>query len=211
MRATTSRFHVFLLASLAAIFVWSGIHPKDTFTWILEVFPGVIGVAVLLFLYRKFRFSNLVYFLIWLHCIVLFVGGHYTYAEMPLFNWIRDTFHLARNHYDRLGHFFQGFVPALIVREIFIRKAVVKKQWMVFLVLAVCLAISASYELLEWGTAEATGSAADAFLGSQGDVWDSQWDMFFCLIGAISALVFLSKAHNRQLRRLQSLRRGSED
>lgn len=198
-----SRLHISLLATGAAVFVWSAINPHDYFTWALEVFPVVLAVPVLLYTYGRFRLTTLAYVLILVHASILMVGGHYTYAEMPLFNWIRDAFGLARNHYDRLGHFAQGFVPAIIARELFIRKGVVKRGgWTSFIVICFALAVSASYELIEWLASVLTGTAATAFLGTQGDVWDTQWDMFMCLIGAATALVTLSRIHDRELEKL---------
>ncbi|QZY54688.1 DUF2238 domain-containing protein [Crassaminicella profunda] len=194
-------FHLCLLVSLIGILIWSVIHPKDLFTWFLEVFPAVIGGTILIFIYPKFRFTNLVYFLIWIHAIILIVGGHYTYAEMPLFNWFKDIFHLTRNYYDRLGHFAQGFIPAMIIREILLRNRVLKKgKWLFCIVVSMCLAISATYELLEFTVALLTGTAAEAFLGTQGDIWDTQWDMLFALWGAITALLVLGKYHDYSLR-----------
>ncbi|NOH15040.1 DUF2238 domain-containing protein [Clostridium cochlearium] len=192
--------HLFLINSILIILIWSGINPFDKFTWILEVLPAIIGGFVLIIIYPKFKFTNLVYILIWVHAIILIVGGHYTYAEMPLFNVIRDVFNLNRNYYDRLGHFAQGFIPAIIAREILIRNNIVtKKKWLEFIIVCICLAISASYELIEFAVAEFTGTAAEAFLGTQGDIWDTQWDMLFALIGSIVAILTLSKYHNKQL------------
>lgn len=194
--------HVGLLLIFFSVMIWSVINPKDLFTWFLEVFPALIGLTALTLTYNRFRLTNLVYFLILVHAIILIVGGHYTYAEMPIFNWIRDTFHLTRNHYDRLGHFAQGFIPAIIVREILLRKSgLIRGKLLSFVIISICLAISASYELIEWGVAEATGSAADAFLGTQGDVWDTQWDMFMALLGAIISLVSMSKLHDKFLKK----------
>lgn len=199
---TPQPFHIALLVSFIAIFIWSVINPKDIFTWLLEVLPAVIGLAVVLLTYNKFRLTNFVYALIWIHAVILVIGGHYTYAEMPLFNWLRDTFDLARNYYDRVGHFAQGFIPAIIAREILLRKSPLQRGKMLsFLVVCICLAISASYELIEWGVAVATGSAADAFLGTQGDVWDTQWDMFFALCGSVISLISMSKLHDRYLKK----------
>lgn len=193
--------HAGLLLIFFGVLIWSAINPKDLFTWFLEVLPALIGLIVLTATYNRFRFTNLIYFLVLIHAIILIVGGHYTYAEMPLFNWIRDTFHLARNYYDRLGHFAQGFIPAIIVREILLRKSeLTRGKLLSFVIISICLAISASYELIEWGVAEATGSAADAFLGTQGDVWDTQWDMFMALLGAILSLVSMSNLHNKFLK-----------
>jgi len=195
--------HTGLLIILFGVLIWSVINPKDLFTWFLEVIPALIGLIVLTLTYNRFRLTNLVYILILLHAIILIIGGHYTYAEMPIFNWIRDTFDLARNYYDRLGHFAQGFIPAIIAREILLRKAELKPSKLLsFIIISICLAISASYELIEWGVAEATGSAADAFLGTQGDVWDTQWDMFMALLGAIISLVSISNLHDKYLRKL---------
>ena len=195
-----------LLAAFMAVLAWSAIDPHDRFTWALEVFPALIGIAILLATRGKFRFTTLIYSLICVHACILFVGGHYTYAEVPLFNSLRDHFHLARNHYDRLGHFAQGFVPAMITRELLLRTSALKQgKWLFFLSFCVCLAISAFYEIFEWRVAVATGSAADAFLGSQGDVWDTQWDMTFCSFGALTALLALTGLHDKQLARLENL------
>jgi putative membrane protein len=189
-----------LLLGVAAVFFWSGWAPKDRLTWVLEVFPAVIAVPLLLATRRRFPLTTLAYGLIAVHATILMVGGRYTYAEVPLFNWIRDVLHLARNHYDRLGHFAQGFVPAIVAREVLLRKTpLTRGGWLFFLVACVCLAISAVYELVEWGAACATGSAADAFLGTQGDPWDTQKDMLLAAIGAIVAQLTLRSAHDRQL------------
>jgi putative membrane protein len=194
-----------LLAIFFAVFVWSLIHPHDYPTWFLEVFPAMIGLIVMTATYRRFPLTTMVYVLILLHAIVLMVGGHYTYAEVPIGNWVRDHFHLARNDYDRLGHFFQGFVPAMVAREVLIRNRVVRRRggWLPFLVFSICMMISALYELLEYAVAVASGSGAVAFLATQGDVWDTQEDMLTCLIGAIVALVLLSRWHDRQMRQLE--------
>jgi putative membrane protein len=203
MNSADKKLHIFLWVSLALMLAWSGWHPADRFTWLLEVLPIFLGTAVLLSIYRHFYFSRLVCWLMWMHAIVLLVGGHYTYEEVPLFNWIREAFHLARNHYDRLGHLMQGFVPAMISREVLLRRKVLCREgWLFFIVVSICLAVSASYELLEWATAVCTGSKADAFLGTQGDVWDTQWDMTMALIGAISALAILRKPHDRSIESL---------
>lgn len=196
-------FHIGLLLIFFAVMIWSANNPKDMFTWLLEILPALIGLAVILLTYNRFRLTNLVYCLVLLHAIILIVGGHYTYAEMPLFNWLRDTFHLERNYYDRLGHFAQGFIPALIVREILLRKSSLNRcKLLSFIIISICLAISAFYELVEWGVAEATGSAAEAFLGTQGDVWDTQWDMFMALWGASISLVLMSKIHDKFLKKI---------
>ena len=182
------------------VLVWSGIRPKDYFIWFLEVVPALLGLIAVAATYRKFRLTNLTYTLILIHCIILMIGGHYTYAEVPFFDWIRDYFELSRNNYDKVGHFAQGFIPAIIAREIFIRKSIVNgNAWRNFLIVCVCLALSAFYELIEWWVAILTGESADAFLGTQGYAWDTQSDMALALIGSVLALVFLSKVHDRQL------------
>jgi len=186
-----------------ATLVWSGIEPKDSPTWILEVLPAVVGFAVLVATRRRFPLTSLAYLLILAHCIVLMVGGHYTYAEVPLFDWIRDGFGLERNNYDKLGHFMQGFVPAIVAREILVRNAIIAgKGWMSFIIICICLAISAFYELIEWWVAILSDEAAEAFLGTQGYVWDTQSDMMYALVGAIAALVLLSKLHDKQIKRV---------
>jgi putative membrane protein len=189
-----------LFAFVVLIFIWSVINPKDLFTWVLEVFPAVIGILILLFTYKKFRFTSLVYTLIAIHCCILFVGGHYTYAEVPLFDWIKDTFHQSRNNYDKIGHLAQGLIPAMVIREIFVRKEVIyKKGWQGFIIVTICMAISVMYELLEWLVSVLTGGAGDSFLGTQGYIWDTQSDMLYATIGAISALLLFSKLHDSQL------------
>jgi putative membrane protein len=198
------RSHVALLATVAAVILWSGWRPYDRLTWWLEASPGLAGLIILATTYRRFRFTTLCYTLIALHICVLCVGGHYTYARVPLFNWLQPIFGWQRNEYDRLGHLMQGFVPAIIAREVLIRFEVLKrKKWLPFLVLSICLGISAFYELIEWWTALASGAAAIDFLGTQGDIWDTQSDMFCAFIGAISALLFLSALHNRAIRKLE--------
>ena len=198
------RSHLALLATVVGVILWSYWQPHDRFTWWLEVTPGLVGLAILLATYRRFRFTTLCYTLIALHICVLCVGGHYTYARVPLFDWLRPLFAWQRNNYDRLGHFMQGFVPAMIAREILLRLEVLKRKgWLPFLVVSICLGISALYELIEWWTALANGAAANDFLGSQGDVWDTQADMCVALIGAVSALLLLSAPHDRALRNLK--------
>lgn len=188
------------LAIFLATLLWSGIDPKDRITWWLEVLPAIAGALALAFTYRRFKLTGLVYALILFHCIVLMVGGHYTYAEVPFFDGL---FGDARNNYDKLGHFTQGFVPALIAREIFIRNQVVPdRYWRNFLIVCFCLAFSAFYELIEWAVALASGEDAVAFLGTQGYVWDTQSDMGYALTGAILALALLGGLHDRQLRAL---------
>lgn len=194
-------FHKVLLISIFVILIFSAIGCHDIFTWFLEVLPAIIVGVILIETYKRFKFTNFVYVLMWFHAIILIVGGHYTYAEMPLFNWVRDTFDLSRNYYDRLGHFAQGFVPDLVIRELFIRKSIIKNiMWINFIVVAICLAISASYEIVEFIVAVITGEAADAFLGTQGDIWDTQWDMILALIGSTFAVVVLGKYHENLLK-----------
>ncbi len=183
--------------------VVSGIRPHDRVTWVLEVIPVFIGAPILIATRRRFPLTPLLYVLIFLHALILMLGGHYTYARVPLGFWVQDLLDLGRNHYDRLGHFAQGFVPAILVREVLLRKTPLRPGgWLFFLVTSVCLAFSAFYEFTEWWAAVLGGSAADAFLGTQGDVWDTQWDMFLALIGAITAQLVLGRVHDRQLARL---------
>jgi len=182
------------------ILIWSGTDPKDQFTWFLEVFPAIIGVLVLAISYKSFRLTNLVYVLILIHCIILMVGGHYTYAEVPLFEQLKELLGSSRNNYDKVGHFAQGFVPAMVAREIILRKEIIKgTAWQFFFIVSFCLGFSAFYELVEWWVALATGEGAEAFLGTQGYVWDTQSDMGLALVGSITALVTLKKMHDRQL------------
>jgi putative membrane protein len=182
------------------VLIWSAIKPHDYFTWFLEIAPALIGLVVLWKTEKTFSLTPLVYSLILIHCIVLMVGGHYTYAEVPLFNTIKDMFEMSRNNYDKIGHFTQGFVPAMIAREIFVRKKIINsKAWENFLIVSFCLAFSALYELIEWWVAICSGESAEAFLGTQGYVWDTQSDMGLALLGALIALLTLSKSHNKQL------------
>jgi len=191
-----------MLALFCAVLAWSGYRPHDTFTWFLEVMPALLGLAIVAGLWNRFRFTDFIYWWITIHCIVLMVGGKYTYAEMPLFNWLRDEFGLARNYYDRLGHFMQGFVPALISREVLLRLGVIARpRWLNPIIVAIVLAFSAFYEFVEWWVALATGESATAFLGTQGDPWDTQWDMFMCTTGACLALLLLSRLHDRAMQR----------
>lgn len=208
--ANNKIFFISLLTIFGAVFVWSAIKPHDFFTWLLEVLPVLIALPILFFTHHKFPLTRLVYILILIHAIILMVGAHYTYAlvpinELPLLNWLKDTLDLERNYYDRIGHFAQGFVPAIVAREILIRNSVVKTgAWLFFVVCCVCLSISVCYEFIEWWVALASGIAAEAFLGTQGDVWDTQWDMLLALIGAVSAQVLLNNLHDKQLLNLQS-------
>ncbi len=193
------KYYILLVLFFLGLLI-SAISPHDYFTWALEVFPAVIGVLVLLFTFKSFRFTTLAYVFILIHCYVLFIGGHYTYAQVPLFNWLRDAFHQSRNNYDKIGHFMQGFVPAMIVRELFVRKDVVKsKGWLAVLTVSVCMSISVIYEFLEWFVAIFSGESGDAFLGTQGYIWDTQSDMLFATIGAIAMVVLLAKYHDKQI------------
>ena len=189
----------------ASVLVWSGLHPKDRFTWALEVFPAVAALPVLAATRRRFPLTRLAYILILLHCIILMVGGRYTYAEVPLFDWIGRAAGWSRNNYDKLGHLAQGFVPAVLAREVLKRLGVVRREgWLSFLVVCFCLALSAAYELLEWAVAVAAGSSADAFLGTQGYAWDTQSDMAMALLGAVSALALLGRRHDREIAALST-------
>jgi len=190
-----------LLGIVLGGLVLSGIEPADRATWLLEVFPVLIGVPLLVATRRRFPLSRLLLWLLAAHALILILGGHYTYAKVPPGFWVQETFGFARNHYDRLGHLAQGFVPAILAREILLRLSPLERGgWLFLLVTCVCLAVSAVYELLEWWTALLAGEAATAFLGTQGDPWDTQWDIFLALIGALSAQLTLARAHDRSLR-----------
>jgi len=194
---------VLLIATIVALIV-SRVGALEPGTWILEVFPIFLVLPVLVATFRRFPLTTLVYRLLFVHALILMVGGHYTYAKVPLGFWAQHAFGLARNLYDRVGHLAQGFVPAVLAREVLLRRSPLQRgKWLGFLVVCVCLALSATYELVEWLAAVLGGSAADAFLGTQGDVWDTQWDMFMALVGATSALLLLSRVHDRQLDRLE--------
>lgn len=183
-----------------AVLIWSGINPKDYFIWFLEVLPALLAVIIMGLTYLRFPLTSLSYVLILIHSLILMVGGHYTYAEVPAFDWLREYFSWQRNNYDKIGHFAQGFVPAIIAREILLRHQVVKlKAWLSFIVICICLAISAFYELIEWWVAVLSATAADSFLGMQGYIWDTQSDMGIALIGAIAALLILSRWQDRQI------------
>ena len=197
------RFLATLGMTFTIALIWSAIRPHDYFTWILEVFPALIALGIILATHRRFPLTPLVLALICLHSIILMAGGHYTYAEVPLGFWMRDAFHLVRNDYDRIGHFAQGFVPALVAREILIRKNVVRgRGWLYFIVVAICLAVSAAYELLEWRVAVSSGAKSDAFLGTQGDPWDTQEDMATALVAAMLAPLLLGRVQDRQIARV---------
>ncbi|WP_241235084.1 DUF2238 domain-containing protein [Amphritea opalescens] len=186
-----------------ATLLWSAIHPQDQFTWFLEVAPALIGVVVLAITLKTHPLTPLLYALILIHSIILMVGGHYTYAEVPLFDQISEIFGWQRNNYDKIGHLAQGFVPAIIGREVLLRaQAINGRRWLHFLTVCFCLAFSALYELIEWGVAVLTGESAEAFLGTQGYIWDTQSDMLLALIGACAALLCLSRWHDRQLHQM---------
>jgi putative membrane protein len=192
------------LGAFLLTLAWSATSPRDYPTWALEVAPALIGLGIMALSYNSFRLTPLLYGLILAHCIVLMVGGHYTYAQVPLFDYLKPVFGWERNNYDKLGHFMQGFVPAILAREILVRKAVVSSAaWRNLFIVSICLAFSAFYELIEWWVALATGTAAEAFLGTQGYIWDTQSDMAWALLGAVIALLLLSGLHDRQLGRLQ--------
>ncbi|MCA9536222.1 MAG: DUF2238 domain-containing protein [Myxococcales bacterium] len=194
--------HVAWLLTFFGALVWSAIAPKDYLTWFLEVFPALLGVALILVTRERFPLTPLLYVLVLVHCLILMVGGHYTYAEVPLFDGL---FGAERNNYDKLGHFTQGFVPAVLAREILLRRGVVNgRRWLSFVVVSICLAFSAFYELIEWAVAEASGESAEAFLGTQGYVWDTQSDMALALVGAVTALALLGRFHDAQIKALES-------
>ncbi|HEV8582453.1 MAG TPA: DUF2238 domain-containing protein [Thermoanaerobaculia bacterium] len=202
----SSREPLILLLLAAAALAVSAIHPYDGVTWVLEVAPILIGAPILIATHRRFPLTPLLYRLLFLHALILMLGGHYTYARVPLGFWVRDLLGLARNHYDRLGHFAQGFVPAILAREVLLRRTPLRPGgWLFFLVTSVCLAFSATYEFIEWWSAVLGGSAATDFLGTQGDVWDTQWDMFLALIGAVAAQLLLSRVHDRELGELKAI------
>jgi len=196
------------MAVTGLVFVWSATRPLDRLTWVLEVFPVVIAAGVLAWLWRRpapgrVRFTTLVYTLIALHAMILMVGGHYSYAQVPLFNWLKDQYHLDRNYYDRMGHFAQGFVPAMIAREVLLRRTRLERgKLLTFLVISICMAISAWYEILEFASAKAFGDSAENFLGTQGDMWDTQWDMTTCFIGALCSVAVMPRWHDRQIQEL---------
>ncbi|MFD2915225.1 DUF2238 domain-containing protein [Psychroserpens luteus] len=194
-----------LLGLIVLLLIWSAIDPFEYFTWFLEVSPAVIGVLVLIFTFKKFRFTNFVYVLIFFHCAILIIGGHYTYAEVPLFDWLQETFNHTRNNYDKVGHFAQGFVPAMIARELLIRKKVVNsKSWLNFIVVCIAMAISVTYEFIEWAVSLGTGEGGDSFLGTQGYIWDTQSDMLYATIGAVLALIIFGKHHTSEIEKLNA-------
>lgn len=207
-----SRTEMILLLLFGAVFLMlSGIGPYDLATWWMEVAPVLIIVPLLLATAKRFPLTPLAYRLVFLHALILMIGGHYTYARVPLGYWVQDLFDLARNHYDRLGHFAQGFVPAIVVREVLLRTSPLRSgKWLFFLVTCVCLAVSACYEFVEWWAALLGGEAADAFLGTQGDPWDTQWDMFLAFIGAMTAQLLLGRRHDRELAVLENSRDNAQ-
>ena len=197
------------IAVFTGFLLWSGFEPKDGVTWVLEVLPAVVAAVILYATRRRFPLTRLAYVLILVHCIILMVGGHYTYAEVPAGEWLRDLFDPPRNNYDKLGHLAQGFIPAIITREVTIRLRVFNgAAWRNFFIVSFCLAVSAFYELIEWWAALIGGGAAESFLGTQGDVWDTQWDMCLALIGAVSAQLFCSRLHDRGLATLRATGEG---
>lgn len=201
-----SKIHITLLAIVSIVFIWSVIKPSSYLDWLAEVSPGIVAILVVTALYRKFRFTTLSYCIIALLAILTFIGGHYTYSEVPLFNWIKDEFHLQRNHYDRFGHFLKGLL-AIVIREIVIRKTpLTKGAWLTGITISIILAIAAFYEIIEWlSTRISKGSkGAKDFLGMQGDRWDAQWDMFLALLGTVFALLLLTKLHDKLLKRLHN-------
>lgn len=203
MAATANSMRASWILLFLVVLVWSGINPHDYPTWFLEVLPALIGVGVLWYTRDTFPLTRITYILILIHCIILMVGGHYTYAEVPLFDWIQEEFGQTRNNYDKLGHFAQGFIPAIVAREIVIRKNVFNgKVWRDFFIVCFCLGFSAFYELIEWWVALLSEEAADSFLGTQGYIWDTQSDMFYALCGAVLALLLLGKVHDNQISEL---------
>jgi len=203
---------LWFLGLMLPVVIWSWHAPYDRFTWWLEIAPVLVGLPVMLATQKRFPLSSLLLVLLWLHCVVLFVGGHYTYAKVPLFDWLRDLCGGTRNNYDKLGHFTQGFVPAILAREILVRTSPLgqvvvdgikrRSHWLGFIVVSICLAFSAIYELIEWATAVWSGAAADDFLGTQGYAWDTQSDMAWALFGAIVAVALVSKVHDRSMSKI---------
>lgn len=197
------KYYILVFLFFAGL-IGSAIAPHDYFTWILEVFPGILGFIVLVLTFKRFRFTYFTYIMILVHCYVLFIGGHYTYALVPLFDWVKEVFHQVRNNYDKVGHFTQGFVPALIARELFARKNIIQKRgWLAILTVCVCTTISVLYEFIEWFVSVASGSSGDSFLGTQGDIWDTQSDMLFAMIGATCMVIFFAKLQDKQIQDLE--------
>jgi len=198
------RIHAALLVSGMTILIWSGLWPNGRLNWLMETLPAMVGGALLVVTYRRFQFSTVSYSLAWFFAIILMIGGHYTYSEVPIGNWFRDAFGLSRNHFDRLGHFFQGVIPAMFARELLVRTSPLRSgKWLFTVCVALALAISATYELFEWQYAAIFGGQqADDFLGSQGDIWDAQKDMFMALCGAVASLLLLGRWQDRQIEAL---------
>lgn len=193
--------HLLLLIFFIGILIWSVIDPKDYVIWILELTPAIIGLIILVITYKKFKLTTLAYFLLTIAGIIMAIGGHYTYGDMPIFNWFKKALHLERNYYDRFGHFFFGATTAIIAREILIRKSPLKRgKLLLFIILSFCLSFGAIYELIEWVVAIISGTNAKAFLGTQGDTWDAQWDILVALLGGIISLLSLQKLHDDQLK-----------
>jgi putative membrane protein len=212
MDQISTREPALLLTIVTLLLVGSGIDPvADRLIWFLETFPVMLGMLLVILSRRSFPLTLLLYRLLALHALILIFGGYYTYAENPLFNWLQEALDLARNHYDRVGHLAQGFIPAILAREILLRRSPLKRGgWLFLVVTSICLAFSAFYEMIEWWVALLSEEAAESFLGTQGDNWDTQWDMFLCLIGAILSQLLLARVHDRQLKRLPDTREGEE-
>lgn len=205
MVATANSMRTSWVLVFLVVLVWSAISPHDYPTWFLEVLPALIGAGILWYTRDTFPLTRIAYVLILIHCVILMVGGHYTYAEVPLFDWIQEEFGQSRNNYDKLGHFAQGFIPAIVAREIVIRKNVFNgRVWRDFFIVCFCLGFSAFYELIEWWVALLSAEAADSFLGTQGYIWDTQSDMFYALCGAVLALLLLGKIHDKQIAELET-------
>ena len=200
----SKRYHIILLIVVLAFWVWSGIKPQDTrLTWVLETFPFMIALPVMLITYKRFQLTDLTYTLIAIHAMILMLGGHYSYAKVPLGFWMEEWFGWTRNNYDKIGHLMQGFGPAIYTREIIARTSPLKRgKWLGFMSVAVPLAFSAIYEIIEWLASLTNPTDTEAFLGTQGYIWDTQTDMFLCLIGSILALIILTKSHNRYLSKI---------
>ncbi len=199
--AKAKQIHLLLLVSALVYLAWSGWNPSGRVNWFFETVPAIIGGIILAATYRRFPLTTVSYCLVWFFSLILMTGGHYTYAEVPIGNWAKETFDLSRNHFDRLGHFFQGVIPAFLARELLVRTSPLRPgKWLFWVCVSVALAVSAAYELFEWRYAVTFGGqAATDFLGSQGDVWDAQQDMFMALLGAVTSLLALGRLHNRQL------------
>lgn len=196
------KFHLFLLLSLVPAFAWSSYGAKGGLDWWIQISPIVIALPVLLVTYPWFRFTPLAYILIWIYFILLLIGAHYNYAE-PFFEWLKQTFHLKRNNFDRLCHFMQGFVPAIVAREFLLRRTrLLPGKKLFFIVISICIGAAALFEILEWWGAVLTGRSSSSFLGTQGDVWDTQKDMFSCFIGSVASMLLLSRLHNRELAKI---------